>query len=273
MSGGTVVVVGNHNDTVTVYGNGTVIAGNGNDDIDIKGNGVVIVGNGRDTITIEGNGTVLAGNGKDVITIFDKGTVVAGNRHDTISIDQHDHDHHGKGHKSHDGHDSPNSYRIDHTGNQGFFGHDTIDPGKGQDTAYDNGHATVYGSHHEHFGNTIDHDQIASGGKATLAGSSAHTEFVAGPGSNWKLASGHDTSAGSLAHDQGTGRSDQNLFGGQHVLTNFVTGEHSLQVDTHSLSHLQTPVDVSSHGGSTYIKMDGGHTTIELKSDLHTHKP
>jgi len=61
-------------------------------------------------------------------------------------------------------------------------------------------------------------------------------------------------------------------FGGQHVLTNFVAGEHSLQVDTHSLSYLQKPADVSSHGGSTYIKMDGGHTTIELKSDIHSHK-
>jgi hypothetical protein len=75
-----------------------------------------------------------------------------------------------------------------------------------------------------------------------------------------------------LTHDHGTAQSNQNLFGGQHVLTNFVAGEHSLQVDTHSLSYLQKPADVSSHGGSTYIKMDGGHTTIELKSDIHTHK-
>jgi hypothetical protein len=67
--------------------------------------------------------------------------------------------------------------------------------------------------------------------------------------------------------------------GGQHVVQNFVSGDQ-LYVEGHSLSYLQSHGDIKSHGGNTYISIDGGKTTIELQgvkslssSDITTHKP
>ncbi|HWW19398.1 MAG TPA: hypothetical protein VNZ06_01220, partial [Steroidobacteraceae bacterium] len=68
--------------------------------------------------------------------------------------------------------------------------------------------------------------------------------------------------------------------GGQHVITNFVSGQDKLYLEGYSLSYLQQHGEVSSHGGNTYISLDSGKTTIELKgvsslhsSDITTHKP
>ena len=54
--------------------------------------------------------------------------------------------------------------------------------------------------------------------------------------------------------------------GGQHVIKNFVSGDQ-LYIEGYSLSALQS--DISTHGGNTYISIDGGKTTIELEGVTH----
>jgi hypothetical protein len=64
---------------------------------------------------------------------------------------------------------------------------------------------------------------------------------------------------------------------GQHVIQNFAHGDQ-LSVQGYSLPYLQSHHDISTHGGNTYIKIDGGKTTIEIKGytgslDITQHKP
>ena len=65
---------------------------------------------------------------------------------------------------------------------------------------------------------------------------------------------------------------------GSAVITNFLSGAEKLVLDGNSLAYLTKP-DVTTHGGSTLIALDGGKTTIEMvgvSSDLKntdlTHK-
>jgi Ca2+-binding RTX toxin-like protein len=181
----------------------------------------------------------------------------------------------------------------------GLSGHDTITLGSGNDTIFEQGHATVTGA----FGSaTIAGgkfefgqwhgvtEEIAHGGKATLVGGGGPTEFVGGRGSVSMVGgSGADTFVGGTGHDTmtGVGGSSGNMFefletqrGGHHVITNFTSGQDQLYLEGHSLAYLAKYNDVSSHDGNTYITLDGGKTTIELQgvaglkdSDITTHKP
>ncbi len=69
-----------------------------------------------------------------------------------------------------------------------------------------------------------------------------------------------------------------NETGGQSTITNFVSTD-KMYVEGYSLSYLQSHHDISTQGGNTYISIDGGKTSIELKgftglnsSEITTHK-
>lgn len=248
----------------------------------VYGNGTVYAGNGDDTITINGLGSVLAGNGNDSVTIYDQGTISVGSGSDTLTLRE--------------------GGVINQTGSSG---HDTINLGYGSDTIYEQGHATVYGSNDaSRFGSaTINggelqtsftssagagqvETEIAVSGKMTLLGGGACTEFVGGTGTSVFIGSAaSDTFVGGSGHDTMTGGTGYNQFeflsseaGGQHVITNFVSGD-KLYIEGYSLSYLESHNDIKTQGGNTYISIDGGKTTIELKgftgltsSDVITHK-
>jgi Ca2+-binding RTX toxin-like protein len=285
-----VSISGGGNATVAVYGKGTVYVGDGNDSITITGKGSVVAGNGNDTITIgtgyydskgiwhgKGDGTVKAGSGNDAVMLHAKGDMSVGGGNDTLTLCLG-----GK------------------ISQFGAGGHDTIDLNLGNTTIYEQGSATVRGNVgvgtfgsatvvggqldiiHSH-GVTED---IAVSGKMTLMGVGSPTEFVGGTGSSvFQGGAGNDTFVGGSGSDTMIGGSGKNLFeflkseqGGQHVITNFVAGD-KLYIEGHSLSYLQSHNDIHTSGGNTYISIDGGQTTIELKgftglnsSDVTTHK-
>jgi len=69
-----------------------------------------------------------------------------------------------------------------------------------------------------------------------------------------------------------------NETGSQSTITNFVSTD-KMYVEGYSLSYLQSHNDISTLGGNTYISIDGGKTSIELKgftglnsSEITTHK-
>jgi Ca2+-binding RTX toxin-like protein len=303
----TVSIPGGGSYDPTVYGPATVIAGSGNDAITIIGSGEVSVGNGNDTITIgspsstanwqirggsagrairgegtrgdtESAGRALRGAGLQTATsVQSSGTVIAGYGNDSITL-----------------------YSGGQVAQNGLQGHDTINLGTGNDTIYEQGHATVYGTFSNGaFGSAsiaggelkviqsggVTQD-IAVSGRMTLVGSSAHTEFVGGTGSTLMTgASGYDTFVGGSGSDTMVGAGSQNVFqflsseqGGQHVISNFTSGD-KLYIEGQGLSYLQSQHDITTSGGNTYISIDGGHTTIELKgftglsnSDITSHK-
>ena len=246
---------GNHN--ITVFGNGTVFAGNGNDTITTDGPGKFKAGNGNDSITIDGKGHITVGSGHDTIELLGSGTI-------------HQH---------------------------GSSGHDTISLGFGNDTIFEAGHATIQGE----FGGAsvaggagsftnsgwATHSETALRGDVTLIGGEYSNQFVGGKGSTLMQGGlGPDTFVGGSGHDTMMGGSNKNLFeflssekGGQHVITNFVSGQDQLYLEGHSLSYLQAHSDITVSGGNTHISLDGGKTTIELqgvtsltKSDITPHK-
>ena len=118
-------------------------------------------------------------------------------------------------------------------------------------------------------------------------GSYGPTEFVGGSGSAVFKGTGNDTFIGGSGHDTMVAGSGHNVFeflasekGGQHVIQNFVSGHDQLYVEGYTLSYLQSQHDITTHGGNTYISIDGGKTSIELQgvtnlhnSDITTHKP
>jgi hypothetical protein len=80
-----------------------------------------------------------------------------------------------------------------------------------------------------------------------------------------------DTLGGGAVHDTlASGLHSHNVFQflstqeQQHVITNFVSGHSQTFVEGNSFAQLQQH-EVSTLGGSTFIKLDGGVTTIELK--------
>jgi Ca2+-binding RTX toxin-like protein len=127
----------------------------------------------------------------------------------------------------------------------------------------------------------------ALSGNVTLIGGEYLNQFVGGAGNTLMVGGlGPDTFVGGSGHDTMTGGTSSNLFeflstasGGQHVITNFVAGSDQLYLEGQSLAYLQSHSDITTSGGNTYISLDGGATSIELKgftglssSDVTTHK-
>jgi len=257
----TTVSVTGGNTSITVYGSATVFAGSGNDTIDVYGRGLIEVGNGNDSITVQSAGTMTVGDGHDTINLTGNGSITQ----------------------------------------LGGGGHDTISLGMGADSILEHGQATVYGAYGSASisGGLLDvintncaiHELAALSGNATLLGGDGTNRFVAGTGSvvmQGGTSLGSDTFMGGSGNDTMTGgaSASHNLFeflstekGGHTVITNFVSGQDQLYVEGRSLSYLQNNHDITSSGGNTYITIDGGATTIELKgitslsnSDVTTHK-
>jgi len=242
------------------------ISGGGKADVHIYGNGSVAAGNGCDTISISGNGNITVGAGNDQITLQGSGAIIQNN-------------------------------------SATEFGHDTINLGSGNDTISEAGRATVYGA----FGSAtveggkfeflrgsgsmcsqnVVYQEIAKSGSATLVGGDHSTQFIGGTGSVvMHGGSGNDTFIGGTGHDTMTGGTGHNLFdfschgfGGTGVITNFVSGNDKLYLEGQTLSYLQSHGDITVNSGNTYINLDGGHITVELKGftnltsqDVTTHK-
>jgi len=237
-----VSISGGSNVDVTVFGRGTVYAGNGNDSIDITGGGLIVVGSGNDTLTLNEGGVIRE---------------------------------------------------------HGASGHDTINIGTGNATIYEQGDATITGAFgsatitgggileinqtgdsssgsHSSGGNgshsSGSNHSSATAGAMTQVGSQVHSELVGGAGAYMSGAQGTYTFVSGQGKETMTGGSGHNLFeilahqnGGFHLIQNFVSGKDLLYVEGHSLSYLQSHHDITSHGGSTYISVDGGMTTIELQ--------
>jgi|SRR5579859_1668822 len=199
----------------------------------------------------------------------------------TCSIPGGDHDH--DDHKVYNDHDRDDSVKggqngDDHKEDHGhqklsFGGNDTINLGSGHDTVFQHGQASVYaqlgttmaGGHH--FGDM---------GIATLVGGDHTSQFVSHAANL-----GLDTSAGGASHDMtgGAGKVFAVLSSGHQVISNFVAGHDHLYLEGHDLAYLTQHHDVSSSGGNTFITLDGGATTVELKgisslhnTDITTHK-
>jgi Ca2+-binding RTX toxin-like protein len=215
---------------VHIYGNGSVAAGSGNDTIQIDGNGSMTVGSGHDVLTLNGNHGYILQHG------------AAGN--DTINL--------GSGNDS-----------ITEAGTatvHGAFGSATIEGGKFQFT----GKGTDANPYKE----------LAVNGKATLVGGCHSTQFIGGSGSVvMEGGKGNDTFMGGSGQTTMTGGSGQNLFvigchggiGGTDVITNFVSGHDQIYLESHSYDWLKSHGDITVSHGNTYISLDGGQTTVELK--------
>jgi hypothetical protein len=190
-------------------------------------------------------------------------------------------------------------------------GNDTINLGSGSDTIVQSGQATVSGAF-----NTAMTDASVAGGEAqttlgnvgtslsgVTAGVQAQAATVIGGALDTATVTAQNTTAslagvfsgvkadvtailGSSGVDTLTGGAGNTVFeflgadaGGQHTITNFVSTDQ-LYVEGYSLSYLQANNDISTQGGNTYINIDGGKTSIELKgitnlnsSEITTHKP
>jgi hypothetical protein len=162
------------------------------------------------------------------------------------------------------------------------YGHDTINSAVGHDTIYQLGQATVFGSFAPAHA-----DPGHGSGNTTMLGGASPTEFVGGLGQHSILGGFSPASFTAPGQDSAIGGAGSNVFeflsgqhDGQHVITNFVSGQDKLYLEGYSLSYLQQHGEINSHGGNTYISLDSGKTTIELKgvsslhsSDITTHKP
>jgi hypothetical protein len=144
-------------------------------------------------------------------------------------------------------------------------GHDTINLGSGNDTVFEEGRASVLGSVGATVAGSI-HQILQS---ATLIGSAAATDFIH---SSTAKSLGLDSAAGGLGADSIVASTGKSVFeylgsgaGSSQVLTNFIAGRDHVLIDGYSLSYLQKPGEITSHGGSTYINIDGGKTTIQLQ--------
>lgn len=199
----------------------------------------------------------------------------------SASVSSHHHHHVSGGHNHHEPGD----------------GNDTISFGQGQDTIFEKGQATIHGLFGQATlsGGTVQvihagADAVALSGKATLLGGGFSHDFLSSAGKplmQGGLSIGEESSAGGVSSDTITGGSQsQHVLEflskdvGQHVITNFVAGHDKLYIDGYSFAQLQQSHEISSIGGNTIIKLDGGSTTIELKGvtdlgkfDITTHKP
>jgi Ca2+-binding RTX toxin-like protein len=234
----------------------------------MAGTYVSIPGSHNFDITVYGKGTVISGSGNDKIAITDKGKIVVGAGNDTLSL-----------------------LKGGLISQLGAAGRDTIHIGSGTSTIFEQGHATVAGLHHsDAFGSatifggelkvTESHSvtqDIAVSGKMTLLGSAAPTEFVGGKGSTSMVGgNGNDTFIGGTGHETMVGGKGHDLFeflgadkGGHALIKDFVSGQDQLYLEGHTLSYLEKHGDISTHGGNTFISLDGGKTTIELQGVTH----
>lgn len=242
---------------------------------------LVTIGGGNTSVSVYGpNASVLAGGGND--TIFVHG------RNGYVRVDG--------------GYDKINLYQGGTVTESGIHGHDTIYWASKHplDVAV-HGEATVYGSQNGHkvllasiAGGSVDFDykhgvleEFAIKGRLTLLGGEGPTKFIGGSSGHtlMKGEKGSDTFVGGSGHDTMIGGTGHNLFeflksyaGGHHVITNFVHGD-KLYLEGHSLHYLESHNDITTKDGNTYIKLDHGKTTIELKgftgldsSDITHHK-
>jgi len=236
-----VSISGGGNANVHIYGNGSVVAGNGNDTISITGNGAMTVGAGSDHLSLRGSGSITQNN-----TLTKQG-------HDTINL----------------GHGNDTISEAGRATVHGSFGSATIEGGKFEflrvmDTSHN-------GNHH------LINEEMASSGSATLVGGDHCTQFVGGTGSVVMHGGrGDDTFVGGSGHATMTGGTGHNLFdfgshanGGMDVITNFVSGHDKLYLEGKTLSYLQSHGDISVSHGNTFISLDGGQTTVELKGFTH----
>jgi len=240
------------------------ISGGGNASVHIYGNGSVVAGNGNDSIRIDGNGHITVGAGSDHITLLGSGGIL---QHNSGSMTGNDTIHLGRGDDT-----------ISEAGRAtvyGAFGSATISGGKFESLRVLAG--TGYGSHADaddgHGSHGYVYEDIALSGNATLVGGDHPNKFVAGSGSVvMQGGKGNDTFVGGSGHATMTGGSGSNLFdfgshsnGGHDVITNFVAGQDTLYLEGQSLSYLQSHGDITVNNGNTYISLDGGQTTVELK--------
>jgi Ca2+-binding RTX toxin-like protein len=243
-----VSISGGSNAPVHIYGNGSVAAGNGNDTIRIDGNGNITVGAGHDNLTLNGSGYIFQHNSGSMVG---NDTINLGSGNDTLS--------------------EAGSATV-----HGAFGSATVEGGVYQYLQ----HKTGCGDNGGHSGSNAHgasaqyiYQEFAISGKATMVGGSASTQFMGGSGSVvMQGGSGNDTFIGGSGQTTMTGGTAQNLFeiscrgkGGTDVITNFVSGHDQLYLEGKSLGYLQSHGDISVSHGNTYISLDGGHTTVELK--------
>ncbi len=260
--GAFVSISGGGSVNVNIYGNGTVAAGTGNDTIRIDGSGNVSVGAGNDSITLNGpgyilehnsgsmigNDTINLGSGNDTLTEAGKATVygafgsasVEGGKFQFLQL-------------------GSNGQQVNSASTSAY---NPNAHGQGSGTS-----AVVAGS------STYTYQDLAINGAATLLGGSNATQFIGGSGSVvMQGGSGNDTFMGGSGEATMTGGTGNNLFdfgfaakGGTSVITNFVSGHDQLYLEGQSLSYLQSSGDITVSHGNTYIALDGGQTTIELK--------
>jgi Ca2+-binding RTX toxin-like protein len=246
---------------------------------------VSISGGGNASVHIYGNGSVAAGNGNDTIAIDGSGRITVGAGNDQLSLS------------------GASGYLLQHNSGS-LVGHDTINLGHGNDTLSEAGHATVYGAFGTatieggsfqflsvplaHSGSQpFQYQEIAHSGNATLVGGDNSTQFVGGSGNViMQGGTGNDTFIGGTGHTTMTGGSGHNLFEischgfrGSDVITNFVSGNDTLYLEGQTLAYLQSHGDITVNNGNTYISLDSGATTVELKgfthltaTDITTHK-
>ncbi len=260
--GAFVSISGGGSVNVNIYGNGTVAAGTGNDTIRIDGSGNVSVGAGNDSITLNGPGYILEHNSGSMIG---NDTINLGSGNDTLT-------------------------EAGKATVYGAFGSASVEGGKFQflqlgsngqqvnsaSTSAYNPNAHGQGSGPSAVGagsSTYTYQDLAINGAATLLGGSNATQFIGGSGSVvMQGGSGNDTFMGGSGEATMTGGTGNNLFdfgfaakGGTSVITNFVSGHDQLYLEGQSLSYLQSSGDITVSHGNTYIALDGGQTTIELK--------
>jgi Ca2+-binding RTX toxin-like protein len=262
--GAFVSISGGGSVNVNIYGNGTVAAGNGNDTIRIDGSGNVSVGAGNDSITLNGpgyilehnsgsmigNDTINLGSGNDTLTEAGKATVygafgsatVEGGKFQFLQL-------------------GSNGQQVN-SAYTGSFNPNAQGHGSGSSAAVVAGNSAQY-----------TYQELAINGQATLLGGSHSTQLIGGSGSVvMQGGSGNDTFMGGSGEATMTGGTGNNLFdfgfaakGGTSVITNFASGHDQLYLEGQSLSYLQSQGDVTVSHGNTYIALDGGQTTIELK--------
>jgi Ca2+-binding RTX toxin-like protein len=276
-----VSISGGGNANVHIYGNGSVVASGGNDTFSysqVPGSDAVAAGNGNDTISLDRGGSVTVGAGNDSINLNGPGFILQHNSgsmigNDTINL--------GSGNDT-----------LTEAGRatvHGAFGSATVEGGKFQflqtaDTS-GGGAAGIWHADAGHSGfagggnNAVNaapqyvYQDLAINGNATLVGGDHSTQFIGGSGSVvMQGGTGNDTFMGGSGNATMTGGTGHNLFdfafqakGGTDVITNFVSGHDALYLEGQSLGYLQSNNDITTHGGNTYISLDGGQTTVELK--------
>jgi hypothetical protein len=110
-------------------------------------------------------------------------------------------------------------------------------------------------------------------GRSTLLGGAASKSFVAAKTASFQAKLPDSTDHGAMFKRQGA-----NFFqylkgqrGSEHLIKDFVSGHDKVHLQAHTLASIKSSSDssISSHGGNTYISLDGGKTTIELHGVAH----